>query len=78
MFIKKNGFAFLKNNDWNLSRCFYDTELICVSNETDGFWIGNYAEGLGFFNVYFAKEDCRDATDSEVAEWLKNPQLVKF
>ena len=78
MVIKKNGSAISRNGDINLSRDYYDTELICVSNETGDYWIGNYAEGIGFFDVHFAKEDCRAATDEEVVKWIKNPELIKF
>ena len=76
MFVKKGGKAFHKLGD--LSRDYYDAELICVSDENDDNWIGNYAEGLGFFGVQFAKEDCREATDSEVDEWIKDPESIKF
>lgn len=77
MFIKKGGAATTKDGH-NFSRDYYDTELICVSNETDTHWVGNYAEGLGFFGILFAKEDCREATDEEVDMWIKNPEDVKF
>ena len=76
MFIKKGGKAFHKTG--NLSRDYYDTELICVSNEDENNWIGNYAEGMGFFNVHFAKEDCREATDEEAGKWIENHELIKF
>ena len=76
MFIKKGGKAFHKMG--NLSRNYYDAELICVSNEDEYNWIGNYAEGMGFFNVHFAKEDCREASDEEVDEWIKDPESFKF
>lgn len=76
MFIKKGGKAFHKTGD--LSRDYYDTELICISDEDEHNWIGNYAEGFGFFNVHFAKEDCREATDEEVNEWMENPETIKF
>ena len=78
MFLKKNGVATSEDNSINFSRDYYDTELICVSNETDKYWIGNFAEGFGFFNIHFAKEDCREATDEEVCEWIENPEWVKF
>ena len=28
--------------------------------------------------IHFAKEDCREATDEEVNEWIKNPEMIKF
>ena len=76
MFIKKGGRAVAKLGD--LSRDYYDVELICVSNENENNWIGNYAEGFGFFGVEFAKEDCREATDEEVNAWIKDPKSIKF
>lgn len=76
MFIKKGGKAISKAG--NLSRNCYDAELICVSNENENNWIGNYAEGFGFFGINFAKEDCREATDGEVEAWIKNHKSVKF
>lgn len=76
MFIKKGGRAIAKMGD--LSRDYYDVELICVSNEDKNNWIGNYAEGFGFFGVKFAKEDCREASDEEVNSWIKDHESVKF
>lgn len=76
MFIKKNGKAITEIGD--LSRDCYDVELICVSNEDENNWIGNYAEGFGFFGVKFAKEDCREASDEEVSAWIKDHESVKF
>ena len=78
MFIRKGGRAKSKNGDFDFSRDYLDTELICVSNEDANNWIGNYAEGLGFFNIRFAKEDCRKASDEEVAAWIKDNESVKF
>lgn len=76
MFIKKGGRAVSKAGD--LSRDYYDVELICVSNENEDSWIGNYAEGFGFFGVHFAKEDCREATEEEVDKWIRNSESIKF
>jgi hypothetical protein len=76
MFIKKGGKAISKIGD--LTRNYYDTELICISNENEKNWIGNYAEGSGFFGVEFRKEDCREATADEVKQWIKNPKSIKF
>lgn len=76
MFIKKGGKAVSKAGD--LSRDYYDVEFICVSNEDENNWIGNYAEGIGFFGIRFAKEDCREATEEEIDEWIKNPESIKF
>ena len=78
MFIKKGGRATSKTGEFDLSRDYLDAELICISDEDECNWIGNYAEGMGFFNVHFAKEDCRDATDEEVDEWIKNKESIKF
>lgn len=78
MFIKKGGRAASKTGEFNLSRDYYDAELICVSNENDDNWIGNYAEGFGFFDIQFAKEDCREASEKEIDEWVKNPESFKF
>lgn len=76
MFIRKGGRAIAKTG--NLSRDYYDAELICVSNENENNWIGNYAEGFGFFGINFAKEDCIEATDEEVEAWIKDHKSVKF
>lgn len=76
MFIKKGGKAVHKLGD--LSRATYDAELICVSNETESDWIGNYAEGFGFYGVHFEKADCRDATEEEVQEWINNKYEFKY
>lgn len=75
MFIKKGGKAVHKTG--NLTRNHFNEELICISNETDTDWIGNYAEGFGFFGVQFAKEDCRDATEEEVQEWISKPDELR-
>jgi len=76
MFIKKGGTAIHKLG--NISRNTYDAELICVSDEDSENWIGNYAEGFGLFGVKFNKADCRDATDTEVQEWIKNQETFKY
>lgn len=78
MFIKKGGRAVSRTGEFNLSRYYYDAELICVSNENDDNWIGNFAEGFGFFGIQFAKEDCREASEEEVNEWIKSPKSIKF
>lgn len=76
MFIKRGGEAIHGLGD--LTRDYLDAELICISDENEKYWIGNYAKGFGFVNVCFNKKDCRDATDEEVAEWIKNPDTFKF
>lgn len=76
MFIRCGGKAIHKLG--NLYRDVYDAELICISDETDNEWVGNYAEGLGFFGIHFAKEDCRDATDEEVQAWINNPDDFRY
>jgi hypothetical protein len=77
MFIRKGGKAIGKGGH-DLSRDILDAELICVSNEDEDNWIGNYAEGIGFFGVKFAKSDCRPATPEEIEEYTKNPDTFKF
>jgi len=77
MFIKKGGKAIHQLGD--ISRFEYDAELIHVHGETDTDWIGSYCEGFGFFDVKFAKEDCRDATDEEVELCTKGlMETIKF
>lgn len=76
MFIRKGGKAIHQLGD--LSRDYYNVELICISDEDEENWIGNYAEGYGFFNVRFAKKDCREATDEEVDMWINNPNSITF
>lgn len=76
MFIKRGGEAL--HNMGNVSRYKYDVELICISNETSEYWIGNYAEGLGLFGIKFAKKDCREASVEEMKAWLNNHNSVKF
>lgn len=76
MFIRKGGRAIAKLG--NISRHLYDAELICISDEDTENWIGNFAEGYGFFGVKFAKEDCREASDKEVELWFKDHTAVKF
>lgn len=78
MFLKKNGVATTEDGNIDFSRNYYDAELICVSNETDKYWIGNFAEGMGFVNIHFAKEDCREATDKEVVEWIRDRESFRF
>jgi hypothetical protein len=76
MFIKRGGKATHKLGD--VSRDCLDAELICVSNEDKDNWIGNYAEGFGLFNVHFAKDDCRDASNEEVDKWTENQESIRF
>lgn len=77
MFIKKNGIAIHLLG--NVSRNVYDAELIYVYNETDDYWIGQYAEGFGLFDVKFYKKDCRLATNYEVKLCEKGlMETIKF
>ena len=76
MFIRRNGIAIHKTG--NLSRNCYPVELICISNEDENNWIGNYAEGFGFFGVRFRKEDCREASDEEIQMWLHDRNSIEF
>lgn len=78
MFIKKGGEAIHAKSGENLSRDYLDVELICVSNEIEEYWIGNYAEGIGIFNIKFLKSDCREATNDEVNAWIKDYNSIKF
>ena len=77
MFIKKGGKAIHKLGD--ISRNVLDAELIYVYNEDGDNWIGQYCAGFGFFDVKFAKCDCRNATDEEV-ELVKQGHIadIKF
>ena len=77
MFIKRGGKALTSNGN-DLSRNILDAELICVTNEDENNWIGNYAEGIGFFGVRFAKSDCRDASEEEIEEYFKNQETFKY
>lgn len=62
--LKKGSDALHKTG--NIKRDVYDAELIVVKTEEDGFYIGNFAEGFGFVDVRFRKEDCRKATLEEL------------
>lgn len=76
MFLRKGGKATHKLGD--LSRSTLDAELICVSDEDASHWIGNFAEGFGFFGVMFDKTDCRMASEEEINQWMKDKGSVKF
>ena len=76
MFIRKDGFAVQLLGD--VSRHHLPVELICISDEDDEYWIGNYAEGLGLFGVKFLKTDCRDATEEEINNWLTDKNSIVF
>lgn len=43
-------------------------DYIRVYRETDTHYIGNFEEGLGFIDVEFKKEDCRQLTDAEIKD----------
>jgi len=64
MFLKQNGKAYHQLGE--LTRDLFDAELIYVHSEDDDYWIGHFAEGMGFINVRFLKSDCREATDEEI------------
>lgn len=68
IFVKPVGKA-TSNIVWDLSR--NHIAVACVSNETEQDWIGNFAEGIGIFNVHFAKEDCVEATLDKLTPILK-------
>lgn len=76
MWLRRGGKAIHKLGD--LSRETYPVELVCISDENESNWIGNFAEGYGFFGVEFAKEDCRDASDEEIAAWIADKNSVAF
>lgn len=64
MFLRKGGKAVHQLGD--VSRNVLDAELIYVYNEDDENYIGQFAEGYGFFDIKFRKSDCREATVEEV------------
>lgn len=76
MFIRKNGKAIHQLGD--ISRDYYNAELIYVNSEDEDNWIGNYAEGFGFVNVKFAKKDCKEASEEEVKMWIKDRNSIVF
>lgn len=43
-----------------------DNDYIRVFEEDEECYIGNFAEGFGFIDVKFKKEDCRSLTKEEV------------
>jgi hypothetical protein len=61
--LKKGSPAYHKTG--NISRDYFEAELIVVHNEDDEFYIGNFAEGYGFVDIKFRKTDCREATEQE-------------
>ena len=77
MFIKKNGKAIHKLGD--ISRGYFDAELIFVNDEDEDNWIGQFCEGFGFMEVKFAKSDCRLASEAEIALCEKGfAEEIKF
>ena len=76
MFIRKGGKAIHKLGD--ISRDYYNAELIVVHSEDENNWIGNYVEGFGFIDVKFAKEDCKEASDEEVKMWSNDRDSIVF
>lgn len=76
MFLKKGGKAIHLLGD--ISRDVLDAELIFVHSEDENNYIGHFAEGFGFINVKFAKEDCREASDEEVKMWIKDHDSIVF
>lgn len=77
MFIRKGGRAIHKLGD--ISRDFYDAELIIVNDEDEENYIGRFADGFGFINVKFFKSDCREATEEEVELCRKGKmKSIKF
>ena len=77
MLIRKGGKAIHMLGD--ISRDFFDAELIIVHDEDEENYIGHYAEGFGFINVKFRKSDCRLAADEEVELCFKGKmEDVKF
>lgn len=43
-----------------------EDDFIRVFSEDDTYYIGNFAEGFGFIDVKYKKEDCRNLTKEEV------------
>ena len=76
MFLRKGGKAIHQLGD--ISRDYYNSELIVVEKEEPLNWVGHFAEGYGFIDVKFAKEDCKDATDEEVKMWIKDRNCIIF
>lgn len=76
MFIRKGGKAIHQLGD--ISRDYYNAELINVDSEEDEYYIGNFCEGFGFIGVKFKKSDCRKATQEEVDRWVKDHNCIEF
>ena len=76
MFLRKGGKAIHKLGD--ISRDYYNAELIVVEKEESLNWIGHFAEGYGFIDVKFAKADCKEATDEEIKMWVKDRNCIIF
>lgn len=64
MFLKKNGKAYHQLGE--ITRDYYDVELIYVDSEDDEYWVGHFCEGFGFVNVRFQKSACREVTEEEI------------
>lgn len=66
----------------DLSRDFQElsTENLClVDREMDGFYLGSWVTGFGFFDVKFPKETTRELTKEEVEQFNKQYiQLASF
>lgn len=65
LYLLKNGSDAIHKMG-NIKRDEFDAELIIVKSEDADYYIGNFAEGFGFIDVKFRKEDCRKATLEEL------------
>lgn len=75
-FIKEGGRAVHTGTGVDMSNSCSKPRLICVSHQNENFWIGNYAEGVGAYNIYFDKRDCRKAHRKEVKMYMKGEKIT--
>ena len=76
MFLRRGGEAMHKLGE--LTRDTYNAELIYVQKEDNDYWYGLFAEGFGFYDVRFKKEDCVDATEDMIERWTKDRNTIIF
>lgn len=62
--LKAGGTAWHEGTGMNMSP--QNDKLVCVSNEDANTWIGNFAFGIGVYDVHFDKRDCREVTTEEM------------
>ena len=75
-FLRKGGKAIHKLGD--ISRDYYNAELIIINSEEEDNYIGNFSEGFGFIDVKFKKSDCKKATQEEIDAWVKDHNCIVF